>query len=386
MRREAESVLRKPSDIPIVFHDSDHIPERRGYSKNPGAGQFEKHRQVIARLCRRFGPAYGVMDDQWGEETRYIHVETSEITRKWVDAIVRKLQQLQRWAVGMPVPEGYVMIFADAVHVCGPAFREAQSLDEVIARAQHRLRLDQLLDQCSTDQDLEELVRTRELKNKPIRILGLSDVTDAGLRFLTGLPRIQTLVLCGKITNGGLPSLGPLTELKDLTLSGDSRVTDLATLPVMPVMQSLSLDRSRITDDGLASLKKQPVLEELSLDGTKVTARGILHLARVSELKKLSLRYCRIGDEALKVLKRIRSLRCLDLRGTRITDGGAVLLRGFPNLRELDLSGTRLTSRSLPHLAKLHRLEELTLFESRLSAEEIEGLRLALPVCSVFSP
>lgn len=376
-----------PTDLPIVFHKTEHIPDRPGFSKNPGGQQFEAVRRQISQVCKKHNTAantpYAVCDDQWGAETHYIHIEVSDLTREWITALVKKLQKLPRWAVGLGIPEGYITVYVDAIHVCGPAFVGATTIADVIARSRHVLRLDALVRKCSTDRDLEELAQT-ELRTRAIP-LSLYDVTDAGLMHLAQLPRIQELTLGSKVTNRGLACLAPLTHLTTLWLR-HTRISDLARLPPFRKLKELDLTASRITDEGLTALSLNPALEKLILDETKITSKALVHVAKLPRLRELGLRGCRLRDDGVSTLHGLPRLKELDLQGNPLTDQGAAHLKAL-RLHRLDLSKTKITDASVPHLIPLRRhLKELSLFDTRLSAAAIETLRAAMPNCNVISP
>jgi internalin A len=103
---------------------------------------------------------------------------------------------------------------------------------------------------------------TRDMKAKGKPIVGVNldrtEVTDAGLKHLAGLKRLQNLKLYGtKVTDAGLKELAGLKQLKHL-----------------------SLYKSEVTDAGLKHLARFKQLKTFNLSKTKVTAKGIADLKK----------------------------------------------------------------------------------------------------------
>src|SRR5207247_10412717 len=103
-------------------------------------------------------------------------------------------------------------------------------------------------------------------------------------------------------------------------------------LPELTPVCHLCHDTTRVGDAGLAHLKSTTRLVQLTLNGTRVTDDG---LALLRELP------CR------------RSLQTLHLASLPITDEGLSHLRDFERLEILNLSDTRVTDDGLRHVARL---------------------------------
>jgi hypothetical protein len=110
---------------------------------------------------------------------------------------------------------------------------------------------------------------------KPVIAVQLfwSKVTDAGLKELAGLKRLQSLDLSGtNVTDAGLKELAVLKSLQSLDL-GRTQVTDagLKLLIVLNRLQLLNLSYTQVTDAGLKELAGLQSLKSLNLYRTKVT-------------------------------------------------------------------------------------------------------------------
>ena len=100
---------------------------------------------------------------------------------------------------------------------------------------------------------------------------------------------------------------------------------------------------AKITDRGLVSLAglQLPKLETLTLDHTGITDDGLPEVAKMKTIHWLSLMACpRITDKGLSYLVAMTNLASLDVRGcVNITDKGLTNLKRMPFLKEVLLGG-----------------------------------------------
>ncbi len=109
---------------------------------------------------------------------------------------------------------------------------------------------------------------------------------------------------------------------------------DMASLSILPAVNCLELDRTRITDAGMVNVKDLKRLELLSLAGTQVGDSGLEHLGRLSELVQLILHGTRITDAGLQHLSGLNHLQSLDLTRTHVThEGVQKLQQALPKCR-----------------------------------------------------
>jgi len=71
----------------------------------------------------------------------------------------------------------------------------------------------------------------------------------------------------------------------------------------LPNLTRLHLDRTSVTDDGLAQLQSLTQLEYLNLYGTKVTDAGMGHLAKLANLRQLYVWRTKVTPEAIARLQ-----------------------------------------------------------------------------------
>lgn len=168
-----------------------------------------------------------------------------------------------------------------------------------------------------------------------------------------------------------------------------------------PVIYSLGLANSNITDIGVSELAKINSLRSIDLGGTKITDESLKSLASLKQLRRLNLRKTGVTDAGLVQLQSNSNLDALDLayteltglgfkgftakivelylNDTKINDHGVKTITKFNNIQVLDLSGTQITDRSIPELIKLSSLSSLTLFNCKLSITGKDRLRKHMP-------
>ena len=140
---------------------------------------------------------------------------------------------------------------------------------------------------------------------------------------------------------------------------------DLATLPGLFNLESLSLAEYSVTEPELAPLRRLTHLKELNL--ARMNQFGAGHA-----LPGLS-------DDCLLPVQGLSELRTLALSGNKITDQGVVLIAGLPNLENLDLDATEITDAGLVQLQKIRTLKTVNLAGTQVTPEGIKRLQEAIP-------
>jgi hypothetical protein len=147
---------------------------------------------------------------------------------------------------------------------------------------------------------------------KGLRHLALSSpgVTDAALRGLSGLKRLEELSLSGesKLTDAVLEEVRGLPKLRSLELAGMVEGKGLKGLAGLTELRELTL-RGRVTDAGLREMATLKQLHRLSIFSSEITAAGIRELAPMIELRELTFQLpqgVREKEEVQKVLMELR--------------------------------------------------------------------------------
>ncbi len=170
-------------------------------------------------------------------------------------------------------------------------------------------------------------------------------LVNADMTRLVGLKRIRHLNLAtnihtlhGPISDAGLRSVGQLSTLRELDLSG-----------------------CNISAESLDAIAKLPNLIALSLVECNVHDDDLRHLAPLTELLRLDLTRTFIHGAGLKHLSNAKKLSALFLFGYLVDDEIAEPLGQFPRLAHLVLLQTRIGPKTIAAIAKLEHLDHLVL-------------------------
>ena len=207
-----------------------------------------------------------------------------------------------------------------------------------------------------------------------LELIGTS-VGDAGLAQLIGL-ELQSLSLDStQVTDEGLSHVAKIQSLEGVSLS-NTQVTDagLAGLQQIPRLKGLGLDSTQVTDEGLSHLTQFKRLEGLSLCNTPITDGGLARLQQMPCLRNLTLGGPRISDATVALVGQLRGLRYLSLRDTRITDAAIKHLKTLP-LNFLLLDSIQVSDAGLPALAQLGSLEWLHLSNMQITDAGLQQLK-----------
>jgi Leucine-rich repeat (LRR) protein len=164
-----------------------------------------------------------------------------------------------------------------------------------------------------------------------------------------------------------------------------TQVTDawLKHLNGLPNLQSLRLDNTQVTDAGLEHLKGLTSLQSLNLDNTQVTDAGLEHLKGLINLRSLVPNRRKLTDAGLEHLGGMAKLERLNLWFTQVTDAGLKHLEGLTNLQGLALGNTQVTDAGLEHLKGLIELQSVILIGTKVTDAGVKNLQQALPKCKI---
>ena len=208
-------------------------------------------------------------------------------------------------------------------------------------------------------------------------------VSDDEHRLIGSLSYLERLSIeRERISVDGLAHLAKLSTMHFLWLSNvtDAEVSTIAKLKQVEV---LTLFGSPITDHSLESLVRLPRLIQLDLPGTNISDSGIETVVKLRNLKHLDISRTRITDAGLKLLSKKRNLKTLNIRNTQVTDAGLKSLVDLRNLKGLDICATQVTDTGLKSLQMMPNLVGIRLYETKVTAEGVMELRTALPGCTV---
>jgi Leucine-rich repeat (LRR) protein len=242
-----------------------------------------------------------------------------------------------------------------------------------------------------TDSGLTHLKGATQLEDLS---LSGTKITDAGLAAMRDLHKLRKLDLYWtRISDAGLEHLQKLQDLEYLELSGqrsyrhDSKkpydsaagITDagLRFLSGLRRLTYLGLGSTSVSDDGLVHLQAMHQLRYLNLDNTRITDDGLSHLKDLANLREIHMRGTATTGSGLRFLAGATHLHTIGVSRS-FNDEGMANLKAFPEIRALELNVTQITDAGLANVAGMAWLERIRLFETRVSdagLKHLEGLR-----------
>ena len=212
------------------------------------------------------------------------------------------------------------------------------------------------------DADLAPLAGLRSVRFFDFK--GLK-VTDAAFGFLDGWKDLEKFRLNGsKVSDAVIPKFAHFEALHMIELRNSADVTGRTfdKLAGLKNLHTLDLEKSGITDEGLAGIAQIKSLDELDIPGTAVTDAGIAHLAALHGLHHLQIQGTKVTTAGLAPLSAIHDLEELGFLTSELTDyPGAVKQIGttWPKLKALRFVGGEVKAVNIEPLAALHGLKEL---------------------------
>ncbi len=97
---------------------------------------------------------------------------------------------------------------------------------------------------------------------------------------------------------------------------GDEQLAQLE--PIAERIAWLNLAKSQVTDEGMKTVAKMPALEKLHLDRTSITDSGVAHLAGLRQLSYLNLYDTQVTDQIFAVLPTMPALKKLFVWQTEV--------------------------------------------------------------------
>ncbi|WP_146390567.1 leucine-rich repeat domain-containing protein [Allorhodopirellula solitaria] len=170
-------------------------------------------------------------------------------------------------------------------------------------------------------------------------------------------------------------------DLSESPLEDDALLSELQGLDGL---ESLNLDRTPVTDDGLAAMGHLPNLHLLSLAQTRVSNAGIATLVtNFPKLVSLRLDETVITDPGFAELAHAEHLEMLSLHRVPVSDAGCKQIAKISTLTTLGLDQTMITDRGLTSLKSLPQLKRLSIWQCQLSESGIERFQRDQPDVAV---
>lgn len=173
-------------------------------------------------------------------------------------------------------------------------------------------------DKTISDTDLAILA---EVENLEMLDLSGSPISDAGIKHIAGLTKLNTLNLTDtQVTGEGIIALMdlPLFQIAYKNCSDDVAIA-IADITTVKILQ---LDGPHLTNVGIAALGELPALRQLTLSGAQLTNEGLATLGNLKSLNALDISNTAISDEGLGILGGLSALNSVSLSGTKVTQAG----------------------------------------------------------------
>jgi outer membrane protein assembly factor BamB len=183
----------------------------------------------------------------------------------------------------------------------------------------HLLHIEKLvvlgLEVCDgvTDEGCTTLGQMTQLKSLSLKKTGFEPdcITNVGLGHLAGLHQLQVLILYGnRINDEGTKALESLVELRqlDMSLLGISdeslvHLQPLKKLERLELLYSEGFGGTNLTNGGMATLGSLSQLKYLNLVGAKISDQGLAQLAPLKTLEYLQITNTPVSDDAIKHLQ-----------------------------------------------------------------------------------
>jgi hypothetical protein len=156
----------------------------------------------------------------------------------------------------------------------------------------------------------------------------------------------------------------------------------LREVAMLPKLERLSLNFSRVPAGGIGLLAPSPKLARLELNGVELNDDDARDFRRLKGLRELELNYSLLTKRGLGLLAQLE-LRSLHLSRCQVDDELLPRFTRMASLRSLILTETAVTSRSLQELQRAEQLTELTLPGAKFTPSERAQLAAALPECYI---
>ncbi|PWU00494.1 MAG: hypothetical protein C5B53_03980 [Candidatus Melainabacteria bacterium] len=183
-----------------------------------------------------------------------------------------------------------------------------------------------------------------------------------------------------------LKHVAKLRDLQSLNLTS-TNITDtgLSYLLGLPKLEDLQISSTEITGEGIYSLTKMKSLRSLCLNYLTLDKRAFEYFRSNPPLRSLELRSCGLVDNDLEGLSNLKSLIMLRLQGNRGIEGeGLKYLASDPKLECLDLRDMAVDPSYTQYLKMIPNLHLLGLSRKYVSADDIARVKHDLPKVSLI--
>ncbi len=158
-------------------------------------------------------------------------------------------------------------------------------------------------------------------------------------------------------------------------------------LAAFPILKSLELFQTRITDAGMEKLCRLSKLERLTVGSPHITSASFDHVVKLKHLTALGTWAWKIEDDDFRKLSQMPQLTTLDLL-THLSDKSVPHVTALGQIEHLRLRGEGITDASVSHLLRLTKLQWLHLSGTSINklGSAAKELKRAFPKCVIYLP
>jgi hypothetical protein len=214
---------------------------------------------------------------------------------------------------------------------------------------------------------------------------------------LAGLKKITVYGKAGGLNDATVPQLLRLKNLQSFSADG-AQLSDEG-LRIMSGCASLrsvsffhlSFRMEGFTGEGFASWAAMPNLERLTVAGMSMGDAGFAAIAKITTLKELRTWHTyqtEGGNAAIATLPGLESLMVGQRlpgqeRPLSLSDESLATFAEMKSLKFLEIGESRFSVAALRRLGSLPLLEKLKITRTEISAEDVEALRMYLPMVKI---
>ncbi|MEK6258147.1 MAG: protein kinase [Planctomycetota bacterium] len=165
--------------------------------------------------------------------------------------------------------------------------------------------------------------------------------TNEGLSKLSACRRFTSLRFAqvANLTDKGFSHLKQV-RVRDLFLDGCPLLTDgvMDTVATLEGLESLSLQRIKVTDAGIAALASLKWLRTINVATSQITDAGLLELALICPMiDSMSIDWSPDGKQSVRGIARFQHLMQFIINGGQLTDDAVVVVNSIPTLNILTI-------------------------------------------------
>ncbi|WP_442481720.1 redoxin domain-containing protein [Aeoliella sp. SH292] len=205
-------------------------------------------------------------------------------------------------------------------------------------------------------------------------------IDDEVAEHLQSLSKLREITGDLELSNAGVNALTKLASLQKLSISGNCDDSCMASIAAMPSLEELSIQHTRVTDEGFAQMAKSATLQQIQITGNRMTTRCIETLATMPGLQRVGLMNVDPRVDGEPIWKQLESLSFVKTElwlceCPPLGQEDMAKLANFRDLASLRIDGGQaLTDADLRHIQHLDKLKYLEITSSVVTDEGLKSI------------